>query len=446
MNILRPIRKRRPRITLIVSGSIAVYKALDLVRQLSALQVEVYPVMSKAAQQFVTPLSFASLSGNKVYSDMFSLTDEQEMGHIRLARDCDAVLVSPATADIIGKCAHGLADDLPSTILLATDKPVFFAPAMNVHMWSKPSVRRNIEQLRSDGAFIIEPEEGILACGEEGTGRMASPQSIINAVQQNMGKMWKAPRKAHLVAEPLPEQDNEQEVQLAFRPLTGMRAIVTSGPTREAIDPVRYISNHSSGKQGHAIARELAFQGADVTLICGPTSLQDPAGCRAIHVESGMEMYHKVMEESETQQYDVAICAAAVSDWRVADIAQQKIKKPSSRVDPPYPTDKPQAEEMSFTFEENPDILAALSKSPSRPTLVIGFAAETEFVIEHASIKRTRKGCDWIVANDVSDGGVFGGDENTVHLITETEEISWPKIHKDEVARRLCDKIAMIGL
>ncbi len=388
------------RILLIISGGIAAYKSLELIRRLRERGAEVRCVLSAGGAQFVTPLSVASLSGEKVYSDLFSLDDESEMGHIRLSREADLVVVAPASADLLAKMTAGLADDLASTALLATDKPVLVAPAMNTRMWEHPATQRNMRALEADGVLRVGPEPGDLACGEEGEGRMAEPADILAAIEQA-----------------LPGE----------RALHGRRALVTSGPTCEAIDPVRFISSRSSGKQGHAIAVACARLGAEVTLVSGPTHLSDPAGVRVIRIESAAEM-HAACEKA--LPVDVAVCAAAVSDWRVADSRDQKIKKNGA---PP-----------SLRLVENADVLAALSAAGNRrPELVVGFAAETEAVVENAIAKRANKGCDWIVANDVSpQGGVIGGDRNAVHLITEDGVEKWPEMSKMAVAERLAARVA----
>ena len=391
------------RVLLIISGGIAAYKCLELIRRLKDRGVFVRCILTRGGAEFVTPLSVASLSGEKVYTDLFSLTDESEMGHIRLSREADLVLVAPASADILARMAHGLSDDLATTALLATDKPVMVAPAMNTAMWNHPATRRNLDQLRRDGIEIIPPGAGDLACGEVGAGRLAEVPDILNAIERFFGGAQKT------------------------RPLSGRHALVTAGPTIEAIDPVRYIANRSSGKQGYAIAEALAQAGARVTLVSGPTVLPAPGGVTLVPVESAREMLDAARAALPA---DVAICVAAVSDWRVDMELGQKIKKAGS---PP-----------TLELIENPDILATLSKAgKARPALVVGFAAETEKVIDHAIAKRDRKGCNWIVANDVShEGGVMGGDDNTVHLITDDGIENWPTASKAEVARLLAAHIA----
>jgi phosphopantothenoylcysteine decarboxylase / phosphopantothenate---cysteine ligase len=390
------------RVLLIVSGGIAAYKCPDLVRRLRKQGAAVRCVMTAAAKQFVTPLALGAVSEDKVYDNLFSLTDEHEMGHIQLSRDADVLLVAPATANIMAKMAHGEADSLATTILLATDKPVLAAPAMNVRMWEHPATRANIATLTAQGVTMIGPDEGDMACGEYGMGRMVEPEDIVTALQRFFS---------------------------TAQPLIGKRALVTSGPTYEPIDPVRYIANRSSGKQGHAIAEALARLGAATTLVSGPTQLADPAGVKVVKVESAAEMLSAC---SAALPADIAICAAAVCDWRVAEQAPEKLKK--------SPGDTPQPLQLT----ENPDILATLSAAgETRPGLVIGFAAETEDVIDNAKAKLARKGCDWIVANDVSpETGTFAGDSNTVHLITATSSEDWPAMSKTLVGVRLAQRIA----
>ena len=391
---------RDKRILLIISGGIAAYKSLDLIRRLRERGVAVRCVLTRGGAQFVTPLSLATLSRDKVYGDIFSLTDESEIGHIRLARDCDLVVVAPATADILAKMAAGLADDLATTLLLATDKPVLAAPAMNYVMWDHPATKANIDRLVARGVHLVGPAAGELAEGETGMGRMSEPLDIVAAIQ------------TLLVGEP---------------PLQGRRALVTSGPTFEPIDPVRFIGNRSSGKQGHAIATALAALGADTLLVTGPTGLADPMNVRVTHVETAEQMLAACRG---LLPVDVAVCAAAVADWKVAEPRNRKIKKNGGG--PP-----------TLTLAENPDILATLSKGKARPRLVVGFAAETEDVIANAVAKRKKKGCDWIVANDVSSGtATFGGDTNTVHVVDERGAETWPELRKSEVAQRLARRIA----
>jgi phosphopantothenoylcysteine decarboxylase/phosphopantothenate--cysteine ligase len=398
---------RDKRILLIVAGGIAAFKSLQLVRLLRGRGARVRAVLTKSGAEFVTPLSLQALTEDKVYGDLFSLTDESEMGHIQLSRDADLLVVVPATANLLAKMRAGIADDLASTVLLATDKPVMVAPAMNVRMWLHPATVENVAVLRERGVMVTGPTEGDMACGEFGPGRMVEPEEIVAAIERALG-----------------------EGETAAGPLSGRSALVTSGPTFEAIDPVRYIANRSSGKQGHAIATALARLGATTTLVTGPTRLADPADVRTVHIESAREMLEAC---TSALPLDIAVCAAAVSDWRVAREAGQKLKK-DGNAGPP-----------ALELTENPDILATLSAaSGTRPGLVVGFAAETETVVEHAMAKRLRKGCDWIVANDVSpETGTFGGDENTVHLVTETGAEPWPKMGKDAVAARLAERIAV---
>lgn len=386
-------------ILLVISGSIAAYKSLELIRRLREQDIAVRCILTEGGAQFVTPLSVASLSEHPVYTDLFSLKDEVEMGHIRLSREADLIVVAPASADLLAKMAHGYAPDLASATLLAANKPILVAPAMNAQMWANPATQRNIAQLKQDGIRFIEPAEGVLACGEVGAGRMAEPATILEAILST----------------------------LQSGPLKGVRALVTSGPTHEAIDPVRYIANHSSGKQGHAIAAELARQGASVTLITGPTSLPAPKGARVTQVTSAEEMLAAC---ESSLPADVAVCAAAVADWRVSQPTARKLKKAQT------------GEAPELRLIENPDILAHLAQHPQkRPGLVVGFAAETENVIQNASDKRTRKSCDWILANDVSGGKAFGADENTVTLITAAGLSTWPQQSKEAIARQLVESI-----
>ena len=395
------------RVLLIIGGGIAAYKSLELIRRLKERGASVRAIMTQAAHQFVTPLSVSSLSGDKVYTDLFDLTDEAEMGHIELSRDADLLVVAPATADLMAKMASGLANDLASTALLATDKKVLIAPAMNVRMWTHRATQRNLETLLADGVDVVGPNQGDMACGEYGPGRMAEPAEILAAIE------------AHFA-------------ELAFPgggPLKGKRILITSGPTHEPIDPVRYLANRSSGKQGYAIAQAVARLGAETVLVSGPTNLPSPPGVTVKRVETAREMLSAC---EAALPADIAICAAAVADWRVASDAEQKLKK------------QPGEQAPALMLVENPDILATLSQlTANRPLLVIGFAAETEKVIAHAVAKRQRKGCDWIVANDVSPAtGVMGGDLNTVHLITREGQEDWPLLPKQAVAERLARRIA----
>jgi phosphopantothenoylcysteine decarboxylase/phosphopantothenate--cysteine ligase len=390
------------RILLIVAGGIAAFKSLELVRLLRRQGAAVRAVLTEAGEQFVTPLSLQALTEDKVYRDMFSLTDASEMGHIQLSRQADLLVVAPATANLMARMAQGMADDLASTVLLATDKPMLIAPAMNVRMWHHPATQANLRILQSRGVLTVGPNEGAMACNEYGLGRMAEPQEIAAAIE------------AALSGE---------------KPLAGRRALITSGPTREPIDPVRYISNHSSGKQGHAIARALARLGADTTLVSGPTVQLDPPGVKVVHVETAEQMLAGCLAALPA---DVAVCAAAVADWRVAKLANNKLKK------------TPGAPPPAIELAANPDILDTLAqRGARRPALVIGFAAETENVVANAQAKRARKDCDWIVANDVSAAtGTFGGDRNTVHLVSDAGVEDWPTLAKDEVAERLAARIA----
>jgi len=392
------------RVLLIVGGGIAAYKCLELIRRGQERGLAFRCVLTASGAQFVTPLSLASLSGDKAFTDLFSLTDEAEIGHIRLSREADLVVVAPATADLMAKMAAGMADDLATTLLLATDKPVLIAPAMNPRMWGHPATVRNLARLRADGVRVVGPNPGDMACHETGSGRMAEPHEILGAIEALL-----AP---------------------ADRSLAGRRAVVTSGPTREAIDPVRYLSNHSSGRQGHAIARTLAEAGAEVTLVSGPVREPEPVGVRTVHVESALDMLSAV---EAALPVDVAVCAAAVADWRPAAVTRRKLKKEEGAGPP------------ALELVENPDILRTLARRDThRPELVIGFAAETGDLEAKARAKLARKGCDWMLANDVSPGtGVFGGASNRVLFLTvEGGSERWPELDKGEVARRLVARIA----
>ena len=386
------------RILLIIGGGIAAYKALDLIRRLKERGAAVTPVLTRAAEEFVTPLSVSALAGEKVHRALFDLTDEAEMGHIQLSRSADLIVVAPATADLMAKMAGGRADDLASTLLLATDTRVLIAPAMNVRMWQHPATQRNLATLRGDGVLTIGPNEGEMACGEHGPGRMAEPLEIVASIETALGD----------------------------GPLAGRHVLVTSGPTHEPIDPVRYIANRSSGSQGFAIAEAAARAGARVTLVSGPVTLPTPAGVDRVDVETAREMAAAV---DAALPADIAVMVAAVADWRVAEAAGQKRKKDGSGKVPP------------LQLVENPDILAGLCASPQRPRLVVGFAAETEAVIPHAQAKLARKGADWIVANDVS-GEVMGGSHNTVHIVTAQGVESLPEMPKAAVARAIVERIS----
>ncbi len=393
------------RILLIIPGGIAAYKTPDLVRRLRESGCSVTCLLTQGGSEFVTPLSLAALSGQKVYDGLFSLTDEVEMGHIRLSREADLLLVAPATANILAKMAAGIADDLATTTILATNKPVMIAPAMNVRMWDHDATRANLKTLLGRGVFQVGPNKGSMACGEFGEGRMANVDEIVRKVGSILSK---------------------GNIDL---PLAGRRALVTSGPTHEPIDPVRYIANHSSGKQGHAVASALALLGAKTTLICGPVALADPAGVETVHVKSAVDML-KACELA--LPVDIAVCAAAVADWGIAEKVDHKIKKSED-------------DKQVINLKKNPDILAALAKRDDnkRPALVVGFAAETEDVVENAIDKRIRKGCDWILANDVSESkGIFGGEDNELHLVQATSVENWVRMSKVAAARTIADRVA----
>jgi len=439
-----------PRILLIIGGGIAAYKSIELVRLLRKAGYVVRCVITRAGEQFVTPLTLAALSENKVYTNLFDLKDEVEMGHIQLSREADLVVVAPATADLLAKMAGGIADDLATTLLLATDKPVLAAPAMNVRMWLHAATRRNIATLRGDGVTVMEPDEGEMACGEYGPGRLPEPAAIKDAIDAALssplplaGGVGGGPvassnltlYDSHSPDMPSPNPSRLREGDLSgqpdfadenHRPLYGRRILITAGPTHEPIDPVRYIANRSSGKQGFAIAAAAAEAGAEVLLIAGPVPLPTPPGVIRIDVETAVEM---AAEVEQGLPVDAAIMVAAVADWRAADTAVQKIKKDGSGAVPP------------LALAENPDILASLAKSPERPKLLIGFAAETNDVIPHAQAKLARKGCDWIVANDVS-ADPMGGESNRVHIVSKDGVDSWNRLPKNAVARKLMEKIA----
>ena len=390
------------RILLIVSGGIAAYKSLDLIRRLRERGVAIRCILTKGGEQFVTPLAVATLTGERVFQDIFSLTDEAEIGHITLGQDCDLVVVAPATAHVLARMAHGLADDLATTTLLATDRPILVAPAMNFRMWDHPATQANLALLAERGIHRIGPNAGPLAEGESGMGRMAEVPEILSAIE---------------------------DILAPDHPLAGKHAIVTSGPTIEPIDPVRFIANRSSGKQGHAIAAALARLGARVTLVSGPVHLPAPPGCQVVQVETASQMLEACQAALPA---DIAVCAAAVADWHVVNCAPSKCKKEAGA---PPPT---------IQLAANPDILATLSEAgPNRPHLVVGFAAETEQLVPNAVAKRARKGCDWIIANDVSpNSGTFGGDNNSIHLISAVGTEEWPRLSKSDVAQRLAKRIA----
>lgn len=401
------------RILLIVGGGVSAYKSLELVRRLRECGAGVRVIMTAAAKEFVTPLSFVSLTGEPVHDALFSPTDEQEMGHIQLSRAADLIVVAPATAHLIARAAQGLCDDLATTLLLATDKRALYAPAMNVRMWAHPATQRNLARLHGDGAWFVGPDTGVMACGEEGPGRMAEPAEIVAAIGRALAQ-----------GAALPPVDALLRDKTAVA-LAGRRVIVTSGPTHEAIDPVRYIANRSSGRQGHAVAAAAARAGARVILVAGPVTLPDPPGVETIHVESAQEMFDAVQAALPA---DVFIGVAAVADWRVA-MASQKIKKGDAA--------------PALTLVENPDILASVARGDKRPRLVVGFAAETQHVDDHAREKLARKGCDLIVANDVSAGaGVFGGEMNAVSLVSAAGVDVWSRMDKRAVAERLIETVA----
>ena len=388
-------------VLLIISGGIAAYKSLELIRLLRKNGLTVRCILTDGGAKFITPLSVAALTENKVFTDLFSLTDEAEMGHISLSRETDLLLVAPASANILAKMAQGLANDLASTVLLATDKPVMIAPAMNVRMWQHEATQNNISILSQRGILIVGPDEGDMACGEFGPGRLADTEEILRNVKIYFGKK---------------------------SPLADCTALVTSGPTHEPIDPVRYIANRSSGRQGHAIAAALASKGAKTTLISGPTSLPDPAGVKVIKIETAQQMLTACQKALPA---DVMVCAAAVADFRIATNSNKKIKKINGKI-------------PVLEIAENPDVLATISKAKkARPELVIGFAAETHDIIPNAQLKLEDKKCDWLLANDVSEeSGTFGGDNNTIHLVTADSVENWPQMTKNDVAKRLAERIA----
>lgn len=395
-------------VLLIIGGGVAAYKSLELIRELARRGVKTHAILTRAGGEFITPLSVASLAGERCYSDLFDLTDEATMGHIELSRSADLVVVAPATADLMAKAANGLANDLASTALLATDKPVIMAPAMNVRMWEHAATRRNLRTLKDDGVVIVGPDEGDMACGEYGPGRMAEPAAIADAIEA-----WFA--------------------SAAVGPLKGKRILLTAGPTQEPLDPVRFIANRSSGKQGYAIAAALRNLGADVVLVSGPTGLAAPAGVDLVRVCTARQMMTAVeMELAEKGPVACAIMCAAVADYRPEIETEHKIKKERGGL-------------TNIPLTENPDILKTVSQmKEGRPELVIGFAAETDDILAHAEAKRLKKGCDWIIANDVSAGAhcAMGGDLNAVTILSDAGEESWPEMPKDEVARRLARRIA----
>ena len=395
------------RVLLIIGGGIAAYKSLLLIRELARRGIESQVILTKGGTEFVTALSAGALSGKPVFTDLWELDAKADMGHIELSRSADMIVVAPATANLMSRAANGVADDLATTTLLATDKRVLYAPAMNVRMWEAAANQRNVKTLAGDGALFIGPDVGDMACGETGPGRMAEPDAIADAVEGAlMGDM-------------------SLDGMRGAKPLTGRKAVVTAGPTREPIDPVRYISNHSSGRQGYAIAQALADQGAEVTLVSGPTALPAPHGVTRIDIESAREMLAAV---EAALPADIFISVAAVADWRPATQHDKKAPKPKNGIPP-------------LEMVENPDILARICKDKTRPKLCIGFAAQTHDVVKLARAKRKRKGCDWIVANDVS-GDVMGGDKNAVTIVTESGEENWPRADKRAIARQLAMKIA----
>lgn len=410
-----PLQNRR--ILLVIGGGIAAYKSLDLIRRLRERGARVRPLLTAGAQEFVTPLAAAALAGERAHTDLFDRAEEADIGHIKLARDADAVVVAPATANLMARMAQGDASDLASTVLLATTLPILIAPAMNVRMWQHPATMRNLATLKADGIRVVGPNEGAMAEAEYGPGRLAEPHEIADAVE------------AMLEGGAGPSGFGFLAGRSARKPLSGKRVLVTSGPTHEPIDPVRYLANRSSGRQGHAIAAAAAEAGAEVTLVSGPVTIPDPEGVRVVRVETAREMLAAV---EAALPADLAVFAAAVGDWRPADARDTKIKKDGSAVPP-------------LSLVENPDILATIARRiEGRPALVVGFAAETDSVLPHARAKLARKGCDLLVANDVSpEGGVMGGTANTVHLLDGKGGVeSWPTLDKDEVGRRLVERFA----
>ncbi len=399
------------RILLIIGGGIAAYKSLELIRRLKDKGAEVLPVLTEAAEEFVTPLSVSALAGHRVYRDLFDLGDEAEMGHIQLSRMSDLIVVAPATANLIARMANGLATDLASTLLLATDTEILVAPAMNVRMWDHPSTARNLATLIGDGVRTVGPNEGDMACGETGFGRMAEPGEILSAI----------------------------ETALGAGPLQGLHVLVTSGPTHEPIDPVRYLGNRSSGNQGTAIANAVRALGARVTFVTGPATSPMPQGCRIVGVQTALEMKAAV---ENALPADAAVMVAAVADWRVKQLHGEKISKSDGRGSSKREANAENG--ITLEFVENPDILATVSRlAKNRPRIVVGFAAETHDVIQRAQAKRQRKGCDWIVANDVNpNSGIMGGTENEVVIVTESGAEQWPKLSKVDVGHRLAERLA----
>jgi phosphopantothenoylcysteine decarboxylase/phosphopantothenate--cysteine ligase len=417
------------RVLLIVSGGIAAYKSLELVRLLRKRGVAVRAVLTQSAAQFVTPLSLGVLTEDQVYDDLFDLKAEREIGHIQLSRQADLVVVAPATANILAKMANGIADDLATTLLLATDKPVLAVPAMNVRMWHHKATQRNMNQLRADGVHVMEPDDGAMACGEFGKGRLPEPEAIATEIE----RLLALPRHTDLLADQPDFAANARHVSTSIETdgaLKGRHILITAGPTHEPIDPVRYIANRSSGKQGFAIAAAAAKAGARVTLVAGPVHLPTPAGVDRVDVETARQMFAAV---EAALPADAAIMVAAVADWRTADAADQKLKKDGSGQPAP------------LALVENPDILATLGHHAQRPALLVGFAAETQKIAEHAQAKLAKKGADWIVANDVSGPpgiSVMGGDSNAVQIVSAAGIESWPSLPKSEVADKLIEKVA----
>ena len=417
------------RILLIVTGGIAAYKSLELVRLLKRQGILVRAVMTQSATEFITPLSMAVMTEDQVYGHMFDLKEEREIGHIQLSRQADLIVICPATANILAKMASGICDDLATTILLATDKPVLAVPAMNVRMWNHPATQRNLTQLRADGIHVMNPDEGAMACGEFGPGRLPEPPAVAEQICAMLGQPFNTALTAGRSPTTLPGTSplaaQPDFADINHRPLFGRRILVTAGPTHEAIDPVRYIANRSSGRQGFAIAAAAADLGAEVTLIAGPVHLQTPPGVVRVDVETALEMQAAV---ENALPVDAAIMVAAVADWRAERTPDQKIKKNGDAIPP-------------LALTENPDILASLAAHKNRPRLLIGFAAETEKIVEHAQAKLAKKGCDWIIANDVS-GDVMGGENNAFHIVTKDGVDSWNESPKDVMARKLMEKVA----